>query len=53
MPKFNLTSISGYWVKTIVEELGIAVTLPGTAIVWLMVTDVAPAAAAADTNEPV
>jgi hypothetical protein len=53
VPKFNLTNISGYWVKIIVDELGIAVTLPGTAIAELMVTDVAPAAAAEDTYEPV
>jgi hypothetical protein len=52
VPKFNLTSISGYWVKRIVEAAGIAVTPPGTAIAELMVTVVAPAAAATDTYEP-
>ena len=39
--------------NTIVDALGIAVTLPGTAIAELIVTDVAAAAAAAVTNEPV
>jgi hypothetical protein len=39
--------------KIIVEEAGIATTLPGTAIAELIVTDVAAAEAAAVTKEPV
>ena len=36
-----------------VEEDGIATTLPGTAIAAFIVTEVAPAAAAVVTKEPV
>ena len=40
-------------VELAVEEAGIAVTPPGTAIAALIVTEVAPAAAAVVTKEPV